>query len=140
MNDKEARKELNLYKTLDEKRKMLKQKISALNEDLFTIGGGNGEFVSGGELNKTEKMLVTKIDKICKYRNELSDIIIQCNDYCDFIIRKIDRVKNSTTRMVLIALYVQGFTLTKLAKKEHYSYDYLKNVSSRAIDEYISYN
>ena len=142
MTSEEARKELNNYKELLRKKKSLNFKITELEADLTSISAKNYEntAVQGGSINKSEEILLQKLNKIFEYKCKLAELILEANEYADKIVAKIDKIPSSTTRLVLTGLYIQGFSLRKLAFKEHYSYDYLKNVSSRAILDYIFYN
>lgn len=135
MEIKQALEELNLYKKTKKRMSYIKERISELQDRMYSLGGNIENLgVQGGQVSKEDKVIAL-MDKIKVYRNELLDTEMYSLCLQNDIERKIYKLREPYCS-VLRGYYVESKSLEKLAVELNYSFDGVKSIKLRGVRLY----
>lgn len=136
MEIKQALEELNLYKKTKKRMSYIKERISELQDRIYSLGGATENLgVQGGQVSKEDKVIAL-MDKIKVYRNELLDTEMYSLCLQNDIERKIYRLREPYCS-VLRGYYVENKSLEKLAVELNYAFDTVRHIKMKAVREYM---
>lgn len=76
------------------------------------------------------------IEKLMDQFNEILERIAKQQEKQNAIIEQLERMDNSTYRLVLFYKYIRNYDLVKIANKMKYSYEHIKRVHGIALIEF----
>lgn len=76
------------------------------------------------------------IEKLMDQFNEILERIAKQQEKQNAIIEQLERMDNSTYRLVLFYKYIRNYDLVKIANKMEYSYEHIKRVHGIALIEF----
>ena len=136
MEIKQALEELNLYKKTTKRMSYIKERISELQDRIYSLGGNIENLgVQGGQVSKEDKVIAL-MDKIKVYRNELLDTEMYSLCLQNDIERKIYKLREPYCS-VLRGYYVESKSLEKLAVELNYAFDTVRHIKMKAVREYM---
>lgn len=135
MEIKQALEELNLYKKTTKRMSYIKERIAELQDRIYSLGGNIENLgVQGGQVSKEDKVIAL-MDKIKVYRNELLDTEMYSLCLQNDIERKIYKLREPYCS-VLRGYYVENKSYERLAVEMHYTFESIKQIKRRAVNEY----
>ena len=135
MEIKKALIELNLYKKTKKRMAYIKERSVELQDRIYSLGGASENLgVQGGQASKEDK-IVSLMDKIKQYRDELFELETYSLCVQNDIERKIYRLREPYCS-VLRGYYCQAKRLEVLAVEMNYSFDGVKQIKRRGIKLY----
>lgn len=135
MEIKKALIELNLYKKTKKRISYIKERSAELQDRIYSLGGASENLgVQGGQDSREDK-IVSLMDKIREYRDELIELETYSLCVQNDIERKIYKLREPYCS-VLRGYYCQEKRLEVLAVEMNYSFDGIKSIKYRGVKVY----
>ncbi len=135
MEIKQALEELNMYRKTKKRMSYIKERIAELQDRIYSLGGATENLgVQGGRASKEDRVIAL-LDKIKVYRNDLINAEMYSLCLQNDIERKIYKLREPYCS-VLRGYYVENKSYERLAVEMHYTFESIKQIKRRAVNEY----